>query len=54
MGGRLLFGALRQQRSRSNTEIALDCGFSSTQYFAKVFRRQMGWMPRVYRLMAGE
>ena len=50
VAGRLL----REQPRRSITDIALDCGFSSSQYFAKVFHRQMGCMPRVYRLMAGE
>jgi AraC family L-rhamnose operon regulatory protein RhaS len=43
---------LREEPQRSITEIALDCGFSSSQYFAKVFRHRMGCMPRVYRLKA--
>jgi AraC-like DNA-binding protein len=31
------------------TDIALDCGFTTSQYFATVFRRQMGRSPRSYR-----
>ncbi len=50
VAGRLL----REQPRRSVTNVALDCGFSSSQYFAKVFRRQMGCMPRVYRLLSGK
>jgi AraC-like DNA-binding protein len=45
---------LREEPQRSITEIALDCGFSSSQYFAKVFRHRMGCMPRIYRLKADE
>jgi AraC family L-rhamnose operon regulatory protein RhaS len=45
---------LREHPQRNITEIALDCGFSSSQCFAKVFRRQMGCMPRDYRLNASE
>jgi len=41
--------ALRQQRDRAITDIALDCGFASSQYFANVFRRQVGCSPRAYR-----
>ena len=33
----------------SVTEIAFACGFSSSQYFATVFRRQYGCSPRTYR-----
>lgn len=31
------------------TEIALDCGFSTSGYFGKVFRRKMGLTPGEYR-----
>lgn len=31
------------------TEVALECGFTSSQYFATVFRRQYGCAPRDYR-----
>jgi AraC-like DNA-binding protein len=41
--------ALRAEPSRSITDIALDGGFSSSQYFANVFRRQLGCTPRRYR-----
>lgn len=40
---------LRQQPDRAITEIALDCGFSSSQYFANVFTRQTGVSPRAFR-----
>lgn len=33
----------------SITEIAMDCGFSSSQYFANVFRKCMGLSPTEYR-----
>lgn len=34
---------------RSVIDVALDCGFSSSQYFATVFRRQFGCTPRAFR-----
>ncbi len=34
----------------SITEVALRCGFGSSQYFATVFREQVGCSPREYRL----
>jgi AraC family L-rhamnose operon regulatory protein RhaS len=34
---------------RSLTDIAFACGFSSSQYFATVFRQQTGLSPRAYR-----
>lgn len=40
---------LLQTTSRSIIEIALECGFSSSQYFATVFRRLRGVNPRQFR-----
>ena len=40
---------LREQPKRSITDIALDCGFSSSQYFASQFRLHFGCSPRTYR-----
>ena len=40
---------LRADPGRSLTDIALACGFSSSQYFATVFRRQTGQAPRACR-----
>ncbi len=40
---------LRQHPPRPITEIALDCGFSSSQYFAVQFRNVFGSSPRDYR-----
>ena len=40
---------LRETPTRSILDIALDCGFSSSQYFATQFRRQLGQPPRAYR-----
>ncbi len=34
---------------RSITDIALECGFASSQYFATVFRQYFNCSPRVYR-----
>lgn len=36
-------------RSRSITDIAMELGFSSSQYFATAFRRVIGLTPRAYR-----
>lgn len=41
--------ALREDRNRSITEIAFECGFQSSQYFATVFLRQTGRSPRDFR-----
>lgn len=41
--------SLREQPDRSVTDIALDCGFASPQYFATVFGHQFGCSPREYR-----
>ncbi len=32
------------------SQIALDCGFKEQSYFTKVFRRQMGFTPKAYRM----
>ncbi len=41
--------ALLSDPARSITDIALDCGFSTSQYFATAFHRQFGCSPRAYR-----
>jgi signal transduction histidine kinase/CheY-like chemotaxis protein/ligand-binding sensor domain-containing protein len=38
---------------RSITDIALSCGFSTPQYFARQFRRQFGQPPSEWRLTGG-
>lgn len=40
---------LRAEPDRSITDIALACGFQSSQYFATVFRQRTGLAPRDYR-----
>jgi AraC family L-rhamnose operon regulatory protein RhaS len=40
---------LRVESSRNVTNVALACGFSSGQYFAKVFRQLKGCSPTEYR-----
>jgi AraC-like DNA-binding protein len=40
--------------SRSITDIALDVGFSSSQYFANVFRRYTGMTPLEHRQRCGQ
>lgn len=40
---------LRAQPAASILDVALACGFSSSQYFATLFRRQYGCPPREYR-----
>ena len=40
---------LRQRPELNITEIALSCGFQSSQYFATVFHRRTGLAPRQYR-----
>jgi AraC family 4-hydroxyphenylacetate 3-monooxygenase operon regulatory protein len=44
---------LVQQPKMSVTEIAMACGFSSSQYFATVFRRHHKCSPRSFRQQAG-
>ncbi|MGH9621806.1 MAG: helix-turn-helix transcriptional regulator, partial [Bryobacteraceae bacterium] len=40
---------LREQSSVSVTNLALSCGFSSSQYFATLFKRRFGCTPREFR-----
>jgi AraC-like DNA-binding protein len=40
---------LRVQPRRSVTDVALACGFSSSQYFATLFRGRFGATPRTFR-----
>ncbi len=40
---------LRSASKKSITDIAFDCGFSSSQYFATAFRKHHGQTPRQYR-----
>lgn len=40
---------LRREPGKSITEIAFDCGFSSSQYLATTFRKQFGTTPRRFR-----
>ena len=44
---------LLKEQARAITDIALDCGFSSSQYFTNVFTRQMGCSPRTFRNKLG-
>tara|TARA_R110002096_G_scaffold26518_22_gene81831 strand:+ start:659 stop:1963 length:1305 start_codon:yes stop_codon:yes gene_type:complete len=45
---------LLRDTDRSITEIAFECGFNSSQYFAKLFRRFQGHEPTHYREIARE
>lgn len=40
---------LKEQPDRNITDIALSCGFASSQYFATLFRRSFGVTPRAFR-----
>ena len=40
---------LNEMPRRRITDIALDCGFQSSQYFAYQFHRRFGTTPREYR-----
>jgi AraC-like DNA-binding protein len=40
---------LQEQPGRSITNIALDCGFASSQYCATLFRRAYRLTPREFR-----
>jgi len=44
---------LASRPDQSVTEIALSCGFPTSQYFATLFRRQMGITPTAYRRKSG-
>jgi AraC family L-rhamnose operon regulatory protein RhaS len=46
---RLASKRLLEESERPITDIAFDCGFSSSQYFSNVFTRQMGCSPRAFR-----
>ena len=41
---------LRAEPQRSVIDVTMACGFTSSQYFATLFRRQFGRTPRDYRL----
>ncbi len=43
---------LLSERDASITEVALACGFSSSQYFATVFKQHYKCTPRAYRMKA--
>ncbi|MBM3890692.1 MAG: helix-turn-helix domain-containing protein [Verrucomicrobia bacterium] len=43
----------REKPATSVTDTAYACGFSSSQYFATVFRRQFGCRPGDYRARGG-
>lgn len=43
-----------QQTEKSITEVALECGFGSSSYFAKKFRATNQVSPRLYRLQKTE
>jgi AraC family L-rhamnose operon regulatory protein RhaS len=40
---------LREEPHKKITEVALECGFSTSQYFSKVFRQYKGRTPSAYR-----
>jgi AraC family L-rhamnose operon regulatory protein RhaS len=44
---------LRDSPDRTITEVAFDCGFESSQYFANVFRREFSCSPSDYRQQHG-
>jgi AraC-like DNA-binding protein len=45
---------LLRETNRSITDIALECGFGSSQYFAKIFRRYQGHEPTHFRQLSVE
>ncbi len=45
----LAAGLLHQNDANSVTDIALACGFSSSQYFATLFKRRFGCTPKTYK-----
>jgi AraC-like DNA-binding protein len=44
---------LKEAPGKSVTDIAFDCGFSTSQYFATAFRKQQECSPRQFRSRAG-
>ena len=40
---------LAQSEQQSITEIALDCGFTNSNYFTRIFKKQTGLTPKNYR-----
>ncbi|MBI1786767.1 MAG: helix-turn-helix transcriptional regulator [Acidobacteria bacterium] len=45
----LAAGLLRERREAAITDVALSCGFCSSQYFATAFSRRFGCSPREFR-----
>jgi AraC-like DNA-binding protein len=41
--------AMLEKGERNLTEIALETGFSSSAYFSRVFRQEVGMSPRDYK-----
>ncbi|MEJ2288589.1 MAG: AraC family transcriptional regulator, partial [Deinococcales bacterium] len=44
---------LRERRDLTVTDVAYACGFSSSQYFATAFRKDVGVPPSAYRIASG-
>lgn len=44
--------ALLAKGTENITEIAVQCGFSSSSYFSRVFRERMGYSPREYQKLS--
>jgi len=45
--------ALLRDGARSITEISMECGFSDSAYFARIFQKKTGMTPREYRKQRG-
>jgi AraC family L-rhamnose operon regulatory protein RhaS len=45
---------LLRDSKMSITDIAMDCGFGSSQYFSRIFRRYQGYEPTHFRQLAAE
>ena len=41
--------ALFKNSDRSITEIAMEVGFDDSNYFSRIFKKQMGMSPREYK-----
>ena len=41
--------AMLEANKMTLTEIALECGFNSSSYFCKVFKKEIGISPKAYR-----